>query len=49
MQTLRWLRMIGDTVFACGALSFVYFTLDLMWQRPKITVVTVPAVPAEVA
>jgi nitric oxide reductase subunit B len=33
MQTLRWLRMIGDTVFALGAISFVYFALDLMWQR----------------
>jgi nitric oxide reductase subunit B len=35
MQTLRWLRMIGDTVFALGAISFVYFALDLMRQRPE--------------
>jgi nitric oxide reductase subunit B len=34
MQTLRWLRMVGDTTFALGALSFVYFALNLMWQRP---------------
>ncbi len=34
MQTLRWLRMIGDTVFALGAVSFVYFALDLMLRRP---------------
>ena len=33
MQTLRWMRMIGDTVFALGAMAFVYFALDLMWQR----------------
>jgi nitric oxide reductase subunit B len=33
MQTLRWLRMIGDTIFALGAISFVYFALNLMWQR----------------
>jgi nitric oxide reductase subunit B len=33
MQTLRWLRMIGDTIFAVGAGSFVYFALDLMWRR----------------
>lgn len=35
MQTLRWLRMIGDTVFALGAISFVYFALDLMLRRPE--------------
>jgi nitric oxide reductase subunit B len=33
MQKLRWLRMIGDTIFAVGAVSFVYFALSLMWQR----------------
>jgi nitric oxide reductase subunit B len=44
MQTLRWLRMIGDTVFALGAISFVYFALNLMWQRPgKRVPITVPA------
>jgi nitric oxide reductase large subunit len=35
MQTLRWMRMIGDSVFALGAISFVYFALALMWQRPE--------------
>jgi nitric oxide reductase subunit B len=34
MQTLRWMRMIGDSIFALGAISFVYFALNLMWQRP---------------
>ena len=51
MQTLRWMRMIGDTIFALGAISFVYFALDLMWQRPGKKVVTIPPVipaPAEV-
>jgi nitric oxide reductase subunit B len=51
MQTLRWLRMIGDTIFALGALSFVYFTLDLMRQRPGKKIGSLPAVipePAEV-
>src|SRR5205085_2529141 len=33
MQTLRWLRMIGDSIFAVGAVAFVYFALDLMWRR----------------
>ena len=41
MQTLRWLRMIGDTIFAVGAGAFVYFALDLMWGRR--TEVKVPA------
>jgi nitric oxide reductase subunit B len=43
MQTLRWMRMIGDTIFALGAISFVYFALDLMWQRPARTKAGVPA------
>jgi len=42
MQTLRWLRMIGDTVFALGAISFVYFALDLMFRRSGKTVAPVP-------
>jgi nitric oxide reductase subunit B len=42
MQTLRWLRMIGDTIFALGAISFVYFALDLMFRRPDRTVSTIP-------
>ena len=42
MQTLRWLRMIGDSIFALGALSFVYFALDLMWQRHQKQVATLP-------
>jgi len=33
MQTLRWLRMVGDTVFAVGAIAFVYFALDMMLRR----------------
>jgi nitric oxide reductase subunit B len=49
MQTLRWLRMIGDSIFALGAISFVYFALNLMWQRPARKAVTVPTkIPAEV-
>jgi nitric oxide reductase large subunit len=45
MQTLRWLRMIGDSIFALGAISFVYFALNLMWQRPvkKAEIVHTPA------
>jgi len=43
MQTLRWLRMIGDTIFALGAIAFVYFALNLMWQRPDKKAATVAA------
>jgi nitric oxide reductase subunit B len=46
MQTLRWLRMIGDTVFALGAIAFVYFALNLMWQRPEKNVAPDPAIKA---
>jgi len=42
MQTLRWLRMIGDTTFALGAIAFVYFALNLMWQRPEKIATNVP-------
>jgi nitric oxide reductase subunit B len=41
MQTLRWLRMIGDTIFALGAISFVYFALKLMWQTPEKRTATI--------
>jgi len=33
MQTLRWMRMIGDTVFAVGAVAFVYFAFDLIVRQ----------------
>ncbi len=29
MQTLKWLRVIGDTIFAAGALVLVYFVFGL--------------------
>jgi nitric oxide reductase large subunit len=43
MQTLRWLRMIGDTILALGAIAFVHFALNLMWQRPAKNAAIVPA------
>lgn len=30
MQNLRWLRMIGDTIFAAGVLSLMWFKLGLL-------------------
>ena len=30
MQFLRWMRLFGDTVFAIGAVAFVYFSIGIM-------------------
>lgn len=30
MNVLRWLRMVGDTLFGAGALAFVYFSVSLL-------------------
>lgn len=35
MQFLRWMRMIGDTLFGVGAIVFGYFALDIIRQRPE--------------
>jgi nitric oxide reductase subunit B len=35
MQTLRWLRAFGDTIFAIGALVLVYFVLQLSLKFKK--------------
>lgn len=35
MQALRWLRVLGDTVFAVGAVILVYFSINLMRRQPK--------------
>lgn len=38
MQTLRWLRIPGDTIFALGALALVWFVLKLPFaQRAQST------------
>ncbi|MEP6849965.1 MAG: nitric-oxide reductase large subunit [Acidobacteriota bacterium] len=33
MQSLRWMRMFGDTIFAVGAIAFVWFAIGLMIKR----------------
>jgi nitric oxide reductase subunit B len=33
MQTLRWMRLFGDTIFAIGAVAFVWFALKLMLTK----------------
>ena len=40
MQDFRWMRVIGDTLFAVGAVAFVWFTLDLILRKPKTQPVT---------
>jgi nitric oxide reductase subunit B len=35
MQTLRWMRLFGDTVFAIGAIAFVWFAIDLMIRKSE--------------
>lgn len=34
MTTLRWLRVVGDTLFGVGALVFVYFMATLLGRAP---------------
>ena len=29
MQTLRWMRVFGDTIFAVGVLALFYFVIGL--------------------
>src|SRR5581483_4823934 len=44
MQTLRWMRVPGDTIFAIGEFALVWFVLTLKRQKePKILGVPQPA------
>jgi len=43
MQTLRWMRVPGDTVFALGELAMVWFVLTLKRQPRSEQVVPLPA------
>ena len=49
MQNLRWMRMVGDTVFAIGAVAWVWFAIKLMVTKGKKEefVVEPAIVPAE--
>lgn len=35
MQVLRWMRMLGDTVFAIGAAAWVWFAIGLIISRKR--------------
>ncbi len=37
MQTLRWMRVVGDTFFAIGAVAFVWFALNLIFRKKQKT------------
>src|SRR5215510_7822190 len=45
MQSLRWMRIIGDMVFAVGAAVIVYFILDLIFIRRKSREAVVTELP----
>lgn len=47
MQSLRWIRMVGDTTFAIGALAFCYFVFTVLVPRRKAE--KVPAALPETA
>jgi len=35
MQTLRWMRLFGDTIFAIGAIAFVWFAMGVMLTKGR--------------
>ncbi|HQU86652.1 MAG TPA: nitric-oxide reductase large subunit [Pyrinomonadaceae bacterium] len=35
MQFFRWMRAFGDIAFSVGAVAFVWFTLSLIFTKPK--------------
>jgi len=46
MQTLRWMRLFGDTIFAIGAVAFVWFALGLIFKHENRTVKEAELEPA---
>lgn len=47
MQFFRWMRMVGDTIFALGAIAFCYFALDLIFIRKNPEGETIAELEAE--
>ncbi|MHB0970282.1 MAG: nitric-oxide reductase large subunit [Thermoanaerobaculia bacterium] len=46
MQTFRWLRAIGDTLFAIGAVALAYFIFSLLrGDRPEPDAIAIPLYP----
>ena len=47
MNTLRWMRVFGDSIFALGALAFVVFAASLLWRPGTKTLdAPIPVAPA---
>ena len=46
LQFLRWLRVVGDTIFAAGAVALVVFVLSLARRSVRHQVAVPGAVPA---
>jgi nitric oxide reductase subunit B len=44
MATLRWMRVIGDSIFTAGAIAFVYAVVRLTTQRSRSTRATLDSV-----
>ena len=49
MQTLRWFRVVGDTIFAIGAIAFFIFVIGLLTGRSfaKVEDKAIDVIPAE--
>jgi nitric oxide reductase subunit B len=49
MQTLRWFRVVGDTIFAIGAVALFIFVIGLLTGRSYVRVKeeNIDALPAE--
>jgi len=49
MQTLRWFRVVGDTLFAIGAIALFIFVIGLLTGRSfvKVEEKAIDAIPAE--
>lgn len=41
MQFFRWMRVFGDTIFAVGAVAFVWFAIDLIFAKNNKAEITV--------
>jgi nitric oxide reductase subunit B len=36
MQTLRWLRAVGDTIFAAGVVALIWFKIGLLTRHSYV-------------
>jgi nitric oxide reductase subunit B len=43
LEALRWMRMVGDTLFIAGVAAFVAFVAGIFTRRPAVAVAAPPA------